>query len=231
MDPVDIPDFMVGKNIRQLIMMSGLNINNNPVHKSIYSAFLNLKKINYKLLSADFEASSNTEKQSLRSSSGVLKRDWPLKYINNRPALIVLFVDLNWNHPEFAQKKMECESKMASLRQNLNCKETRIVLVLIQEKSESVEEQFVKERATELCSALQLTEKQLFVFPTHENHDSVASRLDGLFYEFSQQFYQSLLRKIRSRSIPNNYSNLLVRQQFKMAFLSEMRHDTHSALR
>lgn len=126
---------------------------------------------------------------------------------------------------------MECESKIASLRQNLSCRETRVVLVLIQDKTANLDEHQVKERGTSLCSSLQLTEKQLFVFPKHENHDSVAQRLDSLFYEFSQQFYQSVLRKIRSRSIPNNYANLLIRQQFKLAFLSELRHDTHSALR
>lgn len=132
---------------------------------------------------------------------------------------------------EWNQKRMECESKIASLRHNLNCRETRIVLVLIQAKTSPVDDQQVKERATELCSSLQLSEKQLFVFPQNEKHENVATRLDGLFYEFSQQFYQSILRKIRSRSIPNNYSNLLIRQQFKLAFISELRQDTHSALR
>jgi hypothetical protein len=102
---------------------------------------------------------------------------------------------------------------------------------LIQEKSSAIDEHQVKERATELSSSLQLTEKQLFVFPQNEDHNNVALRLEGLLYEFSQQFYQNILRKIRSRSIPNNYSNLLIRQQFKLAFLSEMRGDSHSALR
>jgi hypothetical protein len=99
--------------------------------------------------------------------------------------MIVLFVDdLNWDNPDWLQKRMECESKIASLRQNLSCRETRVVLVLIQDKSTHSDEHQVKERGTELCSSLQLTEKQLFVFPKNENHEIVAQRLDGLFYEF-----------------------------------------------
>ncbi|KAI6177418.1 hypothetical protein M3Y97_00904800 [Aphelenchoides bicaudatus] len=230
MDPVEIPDFLVSKSLRQLAMISGLNINNIAVHKSIYAAFQNIKRFNYKLLPPD-ESKPKNEKLPTRNSSGVLKQDWALKYLNVRPALIVLFVDFNFDDSDWAQKRMECESKIASLRQNLSCRETRIVLVLIQDKSTHLDDHQVKERGTELCSGLQLTEKQLFVFPKHENHDSVALRLDNHFYEFSQHFYQSILRKIRSRSIPNNYANLLIRQQFKLAFLSEMRHDTHSALR
>lgn len=106
MDPLEIPEYLVAKNIRQLIMVSGLNVNNNPVHKSIFSSFLNLKKINYKLLPADFESATKSEKKQLRNSNGILKRDWPLKYINTRPALIVLFVDLNWNHPVSKKQTM-----------------------------------------------------------------------------------------------------------------------------
>ncbi|KAI6216052.1 hypothetical protein M3Y94_00458000 [Aphelenchoides besseyi] len=233
MDPVDIPDYLFYKNIHQLIMFSGLDVNNNPTHNSIYSAFLRIKRINYKLLTADYEQPLKTEKSPLRSSRGLLKRDWPLKYLNHRPALIVLFVDLNWNHPSWSEKKMECESKIASLRQSVAYRETRIILVLIQTAKlpGSGEDSTSKDRAVELGGACQLSEKQLYIFPQNENHDLVASRLDGIFYENGLLFYQAVLRKVRSRAIPNNHNNLLIRQQFKLGFLSEMRQDTHSALR
>lgn len=73
MDPIEIPDYLVAKNIRPLAMVSGLNINNIPVHKSIYVAFQNLKRFNYKLLPAE-ESHSKNEKQPTRNSNGVLKQ-------------------------------------------------------------------------------------------------------------------------------------------------------------
>lgn len=32
------------------------------------------------------------------------------------PAVIVLFADLDWNHPSWDEKVTECESKVSSLR-------------------------------------------------------------------------------------------------------------------
>lgn len=51
------------------------------------------------------------------------------------------------------------------------------------------------------------------------------------FHELAQGFYQQKLKAIRARSIPNNAPMLVVRQLFKLAYLSEMRQDTHTALR
>jgi hypothetical protein len=73
MDPVEIPDYLVSKNLRQLAMISGLNISNIPTHKSIYSAFQNLKRFNYKLLPAE-ESRPKHEKQPTRNSNGILKQ-------------------------------------------------------------------------------------------------------------------------------------------------------------
>uniref|UniRef100_A0A0M3K6Q7 Trafficking protein particle complex subunit 11 (inferred by orthology to a human protein) n=1 Tax=Anisakis simplex TaxID=6269 RepID=A0A0M3K6Q7_ANISI len=58
-----------------------------------------------------------------------------------------------------------------------------------------------------------------------------AFRLESAFHELAQAFYQQCIKQIRARSIPNNFSNLIIRQQFKLAFISELRQDTHTALR
>ncbi len=43
-------------------------------------------------------------------------KNWAHKYLEQIPAVVVLFVDLNWNHPSWNEKKFECQSKVNSLR-------------------------------------------------------------------------------------------------------------------
>lgn len=68
------------------------------------------------------------------SVSGILRRDWPLKYIERVPALIVLFLDLDWDHFSWLEKKTEAESKCASLRASAG-QASRIAVVLLQQRS------------------------------------------------------------------------------------------------
>ncbi|KJH49607.1 hypothetical protein DICVIV_04274 [Dictyocaulus viviparus] len=58
-----------------------------------------------------------------------------------------------------------------------------------------------------------------------------AFKLQSALHELAQGFYQQKLKVIRSRSIPNNSPALVVRQLFKLAFLSELKQDTHTAYR
>lgn len=51
------------------------------------------------------------------------------------------------------------------------------------------------------------------------------------FFEIAQEAYLVFLKRIRARSVANNDPKLLIRQQYKLAFISELRQDTHSALR
>ncbi|CAD5216404.1 unnamed protein product [Bursaphelenchus okinawaensis] len=227
---------MLAGQIKQLIGLTGLDIHNNEVHKNILAAFQGHKDdlpVLYKLWKPENEK-PKLEKQIFRSPKGIIKRDWPLKYLEHRPAVIVLFLDLNWDHPNWAEKLVEVESKVASLKQGVPVKETKIALVLIQNSNSSSlspDDYLAKERSVELCQSCQLNDKQIFVFPDYEPHNAVVKRMENGLYELGQSFYQAILRRVRLRSIPNNYLNLTIRQQFKLGFLSEMRQDTHSALR
>ncbi|CAD5222162.1 unnamed protein product [Bursaphelenchus xylophilus] len=236
MDPVEFPNYLLSGQIKQLIGLTGLDVNNSEVHKNILSAFqsqTNELPIFYTLWKPENE-SPKSEKQIFRSPKGIIKRDWPLKYLLHRPSVVVLFVDLNWDHPNWLEKRVEVESKVASLRQGVPVKETKIALVLIQNSNSSSlspDDYLAKDRSKELWESCQLSEKQLFVFPDYEPYNAVVRRMENALYELGQSFYQGILRRIRGRSIPNNYPNLTIRQQFKLGFLSEMRQDTHSALR
>uniref|UniRef100_A0A915DQJ1 Trafficking protein particle complex subunit 11 n=1 Tax=Ditylenchus dipsaci TaxID=166011 RepID=A0A915DQJ1_9BILA len=212
-------------------MFTGLDVSNNSHHNAIYNGFVNNARdkapsVIYRILTADHELitrkSSEKSPTLLKSVRGILKRNWPDKYLVERPALVVCFVDLDWDTASWMEKKTECESKINSLRQSIGQREIRLALVLVQSHvSTSPNGKSSAERGSELCSQCKLSSKHLFIFPPMLNEQATAEC----------ESYLVLLKKIRARSVPNNDLTLLVRQQFKLAFLSELRQDTHSALR
>ncbi|VDN27514.1 unnamed protein product [Cylicostephanus goldi] len=189
-----------------------------------------------------------------------------MKYIDRVPALIVLFLDLDWDHASWIEKKTEAESKCASLRASVG-QSSRVAVVLLQQRSvptssddplaterahelcqichltprqlfvtfrsvpTSSDDPLATERAHELCQICHLTPRQLFVVPILGDLSGYVSKLESAFHELAQGFYQQKLKAIRARSIPNNSPALVVRQLFKLAFLSELRQDTHTAYR
>ncbi|KAI1726119.1 foie gras liver health family 1 domain-containing protein [Ditylenchus destructor] len=242
MDPVEIDEHLTNGHLKQLIMFTGLDLTNNPQHSAIYTGFANSRTdatpMVYRILTADHELitrkSSERQATLLKSVRGILKRSWPQKYLVERPALVVCFVDLDWDTSNWAEKKTECESKINSLRQSIGSREIRLCLVLVQKHATAHQnEKVASEKAAELCNQLRLQPKHLFTFQPCDSQsigDCIA-RLERSFRDVVQEAYLVTLKKIRARSVPNNDLSLLVRQQFKQAFISELRQDTHSALR
>ncbi|VDK38317.1 unnamed protein product [Gongylonema pulchrum] len=161
---------------------------------------------------------------------GFIKLEWLHKYVNEVPSVIVLFTDLGWDHPSWNEKVTECESKISSIRTSIGNRATRICLVLLQQNS-TIDNPLATERASKLCQMCQLPTKQLFALPIGDRMFGSILRLEIAFHELAQAFYQQCLKSVRARSIPNNFPNLIIRQQFKLAFISELRQDTHTALR
>ncbi|VDK66665.1 unnamed protein product [Onchocerca ochengi] len=236
MDSDDIPEVLVASRQNQLIFLTGLDIINNRSHAAVFSAFtvnreLDRPPINFVMLNGTqtFCESKLREKTISSFSRGFIRVDWFKKYVNELPSVIVLFADLSWDHPSWNEKATECESKISSLRTSIGNHATRICIVLLQQ-TQPVDNPLVTERTAKLCQLCQLPAKQLFVLPIGERMFTSILRLETSFHELAQSFYQHCLKSIRARSIPNNFSNLIIRQQFKLAFLSELRQDTHTAL-
>ncbi|VDO52166.1 unnamed protein product [Haemonchus placei] len=203
MDPVEAGDCLGGRP-QQLIFLTGLDPNNRESHSALVSTFgvrsQDRPPLNLRLVSAELELPLGSEKLAGR---GILRRDWPSKYLDRVPALIVLFLDLDWDHASWSEKKTEAESKCASLRSSAT-HGSRLAI----------------------C---RLTPRQLFVVPMLGDLAGYVSKLESAFHELAQGFYQQKLKTIRARSIPNNSPALVVRQLFKLAFISELRQDTHTA--
>ncbi|KAL3085079.1 hypothetical protein niasHS_010148 [Heterodera schachtii] len=181
------------------------------------------------------EASGNSSLSMRSGAMAMVKRRWPLKYLQERPALIVTFVDLDWDHPAWLEMRAECEAKINAMRQRIGQRETKLALVLIQPpKATSMDDPIANEKALELCQHCRLNSRLLFVFPRLSDDRALierVNRLEKAFHNIAQEFYHACFKRIRSRNVPNNDAHLLVRQQYKLAFISELREDRHSALR
>ncbi|CAI2349792.1 unnamed protein product [Caenorhabditis sp. 36 PRJEB53466] len=229
MDPVEAGDWIAGRPL-QLVFLTGLDSANKPYHKEIVDTFRNRTEdkppLQIRVVSGELDI---PPKRECGPDKGILRRDWPKKYLDKVPALIAIFIDLDWDHDSWEQKKTEAQSKVASIRASLR-HGTKIALILIQKSVTSLDDQKAADRSAEIEHACALQRKQLLVLPLTEIPKFVQG-LENQFHEMCQGFYQLRLKTIRSRSIPNNSPALVVRQQFKLAFISELRQDTHTALR
>ncbi|KAE9418448.1 hypothetical protein Angca_006075, partial [Angiostrongylus cantonensis] len=150
--------------------------------------------LNLRLVSGDLGITQKTEK---RTGRGILRRDWPLKYLEKVPALIVLFLDLDWDHSSWSEKKTEAESKCASLRASAG-NTSRLAVVLLQQIPTSGDDSLATERAHELCQICHLTPRQLFVVPVLGDltvaFQGYVSKLESALHELAQGFYQQRLK-------------------------------------
>merc|ERR1719361_3383309 len=59
---------------------------------------------------------------------GILKRNWMSKHLELIPSVVVIFVELDWNDPDFNEKKKECASRVQSVRAILAGRGTKIAI-------------------------------------------------------------------------------------------------------
>ena len=53
------------------------------------------------------------------NTKGILKKNWMLKHLHVLPAVVVLFLDLEWNDPQWSEKQMQCALAVQSLKNAL----------------------------------------------------------------------------------------------------------------
>jgi hypothetical protein len=47
---------------------------------------------------------------------GILKQNWMNKHLNELPAVVVIFYELDWDDPLWNEKSVECASRVQSVR-------------------------------------------------------------------------------------------------------------------
>lgn len=122
-DQYELPPELSAKPLA-LIGISGLDTLNNVVHKSIWETFNGTRRterapILFKLIGNAHEFPVCKPKRNSYEwyiPKGILKRNWMNKYLNEIPAVMVIFYDLNWNDTFWNEKMIECVSRVQSIR-------------------------------------------------------------------------------------------------------------------
>uniref|UniRef100_A0A1B6BYJ1 Trafficking protein particle complex subunit 11 n=1 Tax=Clastoptera arizonana TaxID=38151 RepID=A0A1B6BYJ1_9HEMI len=225
-----------------LVGVAGLDTVNNAIHRNIWEALINSRRqdhpgVHFKLLGPVHEFPPLKPKRNTYEwyiPKGILKRNWMEKHLKELPAVVVIFYDLDWDDPDWPEKKIECKSRVQSIRAALEGRNTRLGVVLIQTKAPlpTGEDLLAGERATTLCTACEINPKCLFVLPHADHLQGYVLRLENAFYELAQSYYQQEIRHVKSHRehlIKTTHQYLFVRHQFKMAFLSELKQDNRTA--
>ncbi|VDP02279.1 unnamed protein product [Soboliphyme baturini] len=123
----------------QLVFMMGLDVHNNPSHKTVCDMFTKGWRsdplpLNFCILTdvQDLQKVKTQANESRGSVDGILKINWMKKHLSSIPAVVVLFVDLDWQHPSWNEKILECRSKVESIRECIASRSSILALVLIQ---------------------------------------------------------------------------------------------------
>uniref|UniRef100_A0A1Q3F724 Trafficking protein particle complex subunit 11 n=1 Tax=Culex tarsalis TaxID=7177 RepID=A0A1Q3F724_CULTA len=246
LDAAVLPSELV-TTAQPLVGLSGLDVQRNTIHKTIWDAFNNSKKpesesIQYKLLPASYEFPvSKPKHQSYEwyHPKGILKRNWMLKHLHVLPAVVVLFQDLDWNDPQWSDRQLQCASMISTLKNSLQGRNTRLAVVLLQKGSPSSvpavpgEDMLASERAAHLTSTCDINAKMLFVLPHNDHLMGHILRLQSAFLELAQSYYTQMMKQIRLHrdQLTDSHQMLKIRHQFKLGFVSELKLDQSSALR
>ncbi|XP_072378300.1 trafficking protein particle complex subunit 11 [Diabrotica undecimpunctata] len=225
-----------------LVGVSGLDIVNNAVHKSIWETFSSNRRIErapvlFKLIDNAHEFPVIKPRRTSYDwyiPKGIIKKNWMNKHLYEVPAVIVIFYDLDWNDPQWSERMIECASRVQSMRAALEGRNTRLTIVLIQNSPPLPpgEDALAAERAVALCTSCDLSSQSLFVLPHGDHLQGYAVRLENAFYEFAQMYYHNEAKNVKSHKehlSKTNHQFLFVRHQFKMGFLYELKDDLHTA--
>ena len=226
------------------IVLTGLDITYNAVHKSIWDAFSNNRRhdrlhLSFACLEGDHQyPQSKTKRMSYDwyIPKGLLKTGWMKKHLSQVPAVVVVFFELDWDDLAWRERHLACASRVQVVRSSLQGRTTKVAVVLIQKSSPLPpgEDMVAAERAAALCSACDLSAKSLFVLPHTDHLIGYIIRLENAFYELAQTYYHTESRRVKAhKEFLNKTTHQLLfpRHQFKIAFFSEMMQDFELALK
>lgn len=122
-DQCDLPPELTAKPLA-LVGLSGLDTLNNAVHKAVWDTFTGNRRVErgqvqFKLIDNAHEFPIVKPKRNSYEwyiPKGILKRNWMRKHLNEIPAVIAIFYDLDWNDVQWNEKVIECASRVQSMR-------------------------------------------------------------------------------------------------------------------
>uniref|UniRef100_A0A5K3FH57 Foie-gras_1 domain-containing protein n=1 Tax=Mesocestoides corti TaxID=53468 RepID=A0A5K3FH57_MESCO len=224
-----------------LIVLTGLDVDSNPFHASVWKGFSQNRRsdrapLKFKNLPLDHAYPKTQPKYEWYLPKGLLKRNWMKKHLDELPAVVVVFFDLEWNEKDWHEKVKECVGRVNIVRSNLISRPTKVVVVLLQSKApnQSGDEVSSTERAQELCNQCQLNVKNLFVLQQSDFMFGCITRLETELHDMASNYYHNAAKRVKAHKSSLNKSThqlLFVRHDFKIAFFDELKQDSNLALK
>ncbi|CAL8107133.1 unnamed protein product [Calicophoron daubneyi] len=227
------------------VVLSGLDIEKNQVHRSIWRAFNSSHEpergaFRFRCLGIDHEY----PKPKLKPASsyewflpkGILKTGWMKKHLEQIPAVVAVFYDLDWDERHWDEKSDECAQTVETVRSKLAGRDSKLVVVLIQKRAPLPlgEDLNAMERAQALCTRCDLPGKNLFVLSHTNLLYGCITRLEREFHDMAANYYHLRAKKVKSHKDSLNKAThqlLFVRHEFKIAFYRELKQDQALALK
>ncbi|VDL95118.1 unnamed protein product [Schistocephalus solidus] len=156
-----------------LIYLTGLDIDNNHSHASVWKSFSQNRRsdrapLKFRNVPVDHQYPKTNSKPSHYEwylPKGLIKRKWMRKHLDELPAVVAIFFDLEWDEKQWQEKLTECVQRVETVRSNLQSRDSKVVVVLLQKRVPVpvADDINATERAQDLCSRCQLPVKHLFV--------------------------------------------------------------------
>ncbi|KAH8041901.1 hypothetical protein HPB51_019536 [Rhipicephalus microplus] len=177
MKPLDIGEVPEELKTRPkaFVAFIGLEPQANNIHAAIWDAFSNNRgpdrsPLNFVILPDKHVFPKPKPKHpsyEWYEERGLLKSNWLHKHLAEVPAVAILFFDMDWDDPNWADKRNDCSAKIRALRASLQGRNTKVALVLVQNNLSIPvgDNMLATERAHALCNACEIPPKALFVLP------------------------------------------------------------------
>ncbi|KAL5016623.1 hypothetical protein ScPMuIL_006212 [Solemya velum] len=182
-----------------LVVLTGLDITYNAIHKTIWDSFCNNRRpdrvpLQFKVFQGDHEypKSRANKRQSYEwyIPKGILKHGWMNKQLNMVPSVVVVFYDLDWDENMWKEKQMECATRVEIVRNSLQGRGTKVAVVLIQKNALCRRVKMWWQRREQPLSAVPVTVgKHLYVLPHTDHLIGYTIRFENAFYEMGQSYY------------------------------------------
>ncbi|KAL5965472.1 Trafficking protein particle complex subunit 11 [Taenia solium] len=224
-----------------LIALTGLDVDTKPFHASVLNGFYsNLRNdrlaLRFRNLPLDHPYSKAKPKYEWYLPKGLLKRQWMKKHLEELPAVVVVFFDLEGNDRSWTDKVKECARRVELVRSNLISRATKLVVTLLQDKASNGIGDNVNamEGSQELCDQCQISIESLFILQQTEFMPNYIKRLEAELYDMACNYYRNAAKRVKAHKSSLTKATqqlLLVRHTFKIAFFDELKQETNLALK
>ncbi|KAM7535162.1 hypothetical protein Aperf_G00000094289 [Anoplocephala perfoliata] len=230
---------------RCLIALTGLNVETNPFHAHVWKSFSrgqpdNHDALRFINLPLDYPYSKSKPKHSSHYEwyqvKGIIKRHWMKKHLEELPAVVIVFFDLESDDPSWSEKAKEYALRVDRIRSNLISRGTKFVVTLLQTRStgEIGSDVNATTRIQELSELCHMSIKNIYILQQSEFMLSLIKSLETEIFAMAYNYYHNaakLVKAHKSNLTKTNQQLLLVRHDFKIAFFDELKQESTLALK